>query len=45
VRFSETPWSIERGGPCLGEHTAEVLSEVLGLSGEEIAALRKEGVV
>jgi crotonobetainyl-CoA:carnitine CoA-transferase CaiB-like acyl-CoA transferase len=45
VRFSETPWSIERGAPCVGEHTEEVLTEVLGLSGEEVAALRREGVV
>jgi crotonobetainyl-CoA:carnitine CoA-transferase CaiB-like acyl-CoA transferase len=45
VRFSATPWSIARGGPCLGEHTEEVLTEVLGLSGEEVATLRADGVV
>ncbi|HEX5407575.1 MAG TPA: CoA transferase [Pseudonocardiaceae bacterium] len=31
--------------PDLGEHTGEVLSEVLGLSDAEIAELRAEGVV
>jgi len=31
--------------PLLGEHTAEVLAEVLGLSKDEIAALRAKGVV
>jgi formyl-CoA transferase len=31
--------------PLLGEHTAEVLAEVLGLSKDEIAALRGKGVV
>jgi crotonobetainyl-CoA:carnitine CoA-transferase CaiB-like acyl-CoA transferase len=45
VRFAATPWSIARGGPCVGEHTEEVLTEVLGLSAEEVATLRKDGVV
>jgi 2-methylfumaryl-CoA isomerase len=31
--------------PRLGEHTGEVLTEVLGLSGAEIARLREAGVV
>lgn len=45
VHFSATDWKIERGGPCLGEHTDEVLTRVLGLGRDEIDALRKEGVV
>ena len=45
VRFSETPFSISRGSPCVGEHTEEVLTSLLGLSVEEVAALRAEGVV
>jgi crotonobetainyl-CoA:carnitine CoA-transferase CaiB-like acyl-CoA transferase len=36
---------IRRGGPCVGEHTEEVLTELLGLSAAEVAALREEGVV
>ena len=43
ARFSATPASVRRGGPALGEHTAEILSEV-GFSDTEIAALRAEGV-
>ena len=31
--------------PCLGEHTDEVLREVLGLAGDEIERLREGGVV
>jgi crotonobetainyl-CoA:carnitine CoA-transferase CaiB-like acyl-CoA transferase len=31
--------------PLLGQHTDEVLREVLGKSGDEIAALRARGVV
>ncbi|MGH7878123.1 MAG: CoA transferase, partial [Candidatus Binataceae bacterium] len=34
-----------RRAPLLGEHTDEVLAEVLGLSGGEIARLRDKGVV
>ena len=43
-KFSATPWAIRRPAPGLGEHTAEVLSEV-GVSGDEIAALRAEQVI
>jgi crotonobetainyl-CoA:carnitine CoA-transferase CaiB-like acyl-CoA transferase len=38
VKLSETPGSIRRPAPLLGEHTAEVLREA-GFSAEEIAAL------
>jgi crotonobetainyl-CoA:carnitine CoA-transferase CaiB-like acyl-CoA transferase len=33
ARFSETPAEIRRGGPALGEHTAEILRE-LGIAAE-----------
>ena len=42
--MSNSPWSIRRPAPLLGQHTEEVLTE-LGMSGEEIASLRSEGVV
>ena len=45
VRFSETPWSIERGAPCVGEHTEQVLASLLGMSAAEVAELRQQGVV
>ncbi len=45
VHLSRTDWSIERGGPCLGEHNDRVYGELLGLSADEIADLRKEGVI
>ena len=45
VHFSETDWKIERGAPCCGEHTEEVLTELLGLSASDVAKLREEGVV
>ncbi len=45
LHCSETDWSITRGGPCLGEHTREVLRDVLGLPDDEIDALERDGVV
>ena len=43
--LSETPVSVRAPGPLLGEHTDEVLETILGLAGEEIAALHAAGVV
>jgi crotonobetainyl-CoA:carnitine CoA-transferase CaiB-like acyl-CoA transferase len=45
VHFAKTDWEIRRGAPCLGEHTEEVLTGLLGLSREEVSKLRAEGVV
>ncbi len=45
VKFSKTPWQINRGGPCLGEHTTEVLERLLGYSAEQVDALQAEGVL
>jgi crotonobetainyl-CoA:carnitine CoA-transferase CaiB-like acyl-CoA transferase len=45
TKFSATPGVIERAGPALGEHTDDVLREMLGYSTEKIAALRASRVV
>jgi crotonobetainyl-CoA:carnitine CoA-transferase CaiB-like acyl-CoA transferase len=45
VRLSETPANYRISPPLLGEHTEEVLGEVLGLGAEEIAGLRERGIV
>ena len=45
VRLSETPANYRISPPLLGEHTDEVLGEVLGLGADEIAGLRERGVV
>jgi crotonobetainyl-CoA:carnitine CoA-transferase CaiB-like acyl-CoA transferase len=44
-RFSETPAQIAREAPEFGQHTEEVLGEMLGLSFEDVASLREQGVV
>jgi hypothetical protein len=45
IKFSATPIVHDRAPPLLGEHTEEVLTGMLGLSGEEVAALRKAGAI
>ena len=45
VKFSATPPSYRRAPPLLGQHTDEVLGELLSLGGDEIAALRDRKVI
>jgi CoA:oxalate CoA-transferase len=45
VRLSDTPGSIRLPAPLLGEHTDQVLRERLGMSDEEIARLKAQGVI
>jgi crotonobetainyl-CoA:carnitine CoA-transferase CaiB-like acyl-CoA transferase len=45
VKLSATPGSIPRRAPHLGEHSREVLKELLGLTEAEIAALEKSGAI
>ena len=44
IRLSESP-AVHRRAPLLGEHTAEVLAEELGLEESEVTALAESGVV
>jgi formyl-CoA transferase len=43
-KLSATPGAIRAQAPRLGEHTDEVL-RVINFSAQEIAALRKKGVI
>ena len=45
VKYSESKPSIRSPPPTLGQHTDEVLSEMLGMSGDEIEKLKADGVV
>ncbi|GAA4322338.1 CaiB/BaiF CoA-transferase family protein [Actinomadura luteofluorescens] len=44
-RLSETPGSVRRPGPGLGEHNREVYGGLLDLPEDEIAALSERGVI
>ena len=44
IKLSDNDVVVERS-PLLGEHSDEILSEVLGYSADEIAALREAGAV
>ena len=45
LKLSRTPAGAFTPAPDLGEHTAQVLRELLGLGEEEVSALREEGVI
>ncbi len=45
IKMSATPPEYRCAPPTLGQHTDEVLSEVLGLRAKEIVTLREKGVI
>jgi crotonobetainyl-CoA:carnitine CoA-transferase CaiB-like acyl-CoA transferase len=45
IKYSATPGAIRRAPPLLGEHTEELLAEVLDYSPEQIEALRRQGAL
>jgi crotonobetainyl-CoA:carnitine CoA-transferase CaiB-like acyl-CoA transferase len=45
AKLSETPATIRTNSPSLGEHTAEVLRDFLGLSADAITELTTQGVI
>ena len=44
IKLSDTPGTIRRPSPQLGEHTEEILAD-LGYSGKKIIDLRNKGVI
>ncbi len=45
IRFSESPIDYTSAPPLLGQHTTQVLSELLAVSDTELAELRQSGVI
>jgi CoA:oxalate CoA-transferase len=45
LKLSETPGEVYAPAPMLGEHSEQVLREVLGYSREKVAQLKEEGVI
>jgi crotonobetainyl-CoA:carnitine CoA-transferase CaiB-like acyl-CoA transferase len=45
VKFSETPGEVTSASPLLGEHTKEILTNLLQTSNEEIIKLEKQGTI
>ena len=44
-KFSETPGAVEFRSPLVGEHNELILGKYLGISKEEIARMKEEGVL
>jgi crotonobetainyl-CoA:carnitine CoA-transferase CaiB-like acyl-CoA transferase len=44
-RFADTPNGVRSPAPCIGEHTDEVLRDLLGLAPDEIARLRADEIL
>jgi formyl-CoA transferase len=45
IKMSETPTRIKTPAPLLGQHSQEILSEMLGYSAEEYNQLKADGVL
>jgi crotonobetainyl-CoA:carnitine CoA-transferase CaiB-like acyl-CoA transferase len=45
IRMSETPTGIHRAPPLLGQHTDEVLRDVLGYGDDQVEAMRAGGAI
>ncbi len=45
IKLSETPGAMRMPAPTLGQHTEEVLRDMLGYTPEQIAELRAEGTL
>jgi len=45
IKYSETPVTIRRHPPLLGEHTNEVMAEVMGYSADQIESLKAQGAI
>ncbi|RKU06240.1 carnitine dehydratase [Candidatus Poribacteria bacterium] len=45
IKLSDTPGDVDTPAPSLGEHTIEILTDVLKMSFEEVEELKQEGII
>ena len=45
IKLSETPGNVDAPAPSLGEHTTEILTDVLKMPPDEVEKLRRDGVI
>lgn len=45
VKWSDSKPGVRMPPPTLGQHTDEILSDMLGMSGSDIEELRGEGII
>lgn len=45
IKLSKTPGRVDAPAPNLGEHSEEILSELLGMQTDEVDRLKQQGVV
>ena len=45
IKMYKTPGSVDKAAPLLGQHTEEILKELLGMSKEEVDALRAKDIL
>ena len=45
INMSVTPPTSRRPPPTMGEHTSDVLRDLLGLSNNDLASLKERGVI
>ena len=45
IKLSETPGNVDAPAPSLGEHTTEILRDILKMSPDEVANLKQDGVI
>jgi crotonobetainyl-CoA:carnitine CoA-transferase CaiB-like acyl-CoA transferase len=45
VKFSKTPAQITKPAPMFGEHTEEILTEMLGMTWDEVTKLKEKKVI
>jgi len=44
MKMSHTPWKLDSASPLLGEHSAEIYMDLLGVTPDELNSFYEEGI-